>query len=1294
MGRARTAVGILVLLVLAPLVSLPVVAMRPAEPFAPSLLSFEASPSVPAAAPAPSFVWEWVELPGGPQVVNHRLVVRGDLVLVVGGYTGSGLLNETPLFDATIGAWGVPLPPPPTLGFSGAATTLDNGTVLALSGSTGANVTGAAAFLLPNDQWLPIPPIDTPLMNSSLVQLDNGTIVVVGGSNTTDGSPTPQATVRTYSSDGQWHADELPQLPAVAYEHTATLLDNGSLAIVGAGGGFQRPNVTASGATFVLEDGAWRTLPSLTDSRGGHGAQLLPDGQVLVLGGYDSTGVGYDTPNALNSTELLSSFDGTWSAGPSLSEARLGSGVASLADGTVVAIGGYGPSDSRLSSVEALAPGSGQWMPLPAAPYAVASAQALVLPTNGSILVVGGYAGTDPSDKLVPTARSAMLVRHAIENATLDVSLDPDGVLQPGDNATLELQLTNATGVPLPSVWVDLTTTLSEVTIDEPQLLTDGNGSATTTVRLGSDVALEPTSVNLTVAPRASPWLLATPQQLPLLLLPWPTSGDGGAVDYDLARWGRTYVNGSGASPTSSRSLSLERTGSNATIPFNGSDVLVEEWLLHESVDETWVDADRTTVILRTAVEEQWALVDTRAVVASDRFESFQLRTHEGASTDALNLSIVTNTTFLPTRALLDPRAVLIGDSTNARGFAQRHVTTTDLDSNLSTTLDEVVSFEQVLFVSGRSSGRPFPSQAQDWTLSHLDTTLLDGVPLGMAEATVVTQHQLWAGQPNVLLSAQTLVGGEVLYTDELVQLDGLERPLPGSIPPLVVQLSLGAGNLTSLASTSVRVDVSDGSAPLPNASVTLSALGASLPILSIDNGTTDPNGSLVATIQAPLVSAPIAAQIVASVGAVGFLPASANVTVQLLPDLVGPILTHIPPALGYAGANLTLQAQASDTAGVRGVSAFVRTSGSGSDFVEVPLGSDDGTTFEGTIDGASVEQPGVEYYLIAIDGAGATAQLPPGGTMTVPVAPAWAAQPLLTASYTHFGGTIVEATAGVVGSDGSLEFSPVLDPLRGDTGLDITFQAEVHLQGTLHFFQLHVNATAAALPAGVELAQLALYLWLPSTQAWAELARADPATPGEFYFNQTTPAQIEGTMATTLSVRSRQSLTPGGPSTGDIAVTVGPVTDASSHPLQGAKVSLVVGPAGTTSYPGFTGTDGRVTIRVPRAWVGEKVNATVTLEGYQPTHASAVLQANGSLPLGALVLTHIPPRALPWIDPAAVIILVIALALGITLASVVRKPASLEGTLTRREDDDRLATELVLPGDPDADDAAHAAEE
>ena len=80
--------------------------------------------------------------------------------------------------------------------------------------------------------------------------------------------------------------------------------------------------------------GTWTLTGSLNTARIAHTATLLPNGMVLVAGGFDNAG------NALHSAELYDPASGTWTVTGSLNTARDYHTATLLSNGMVLVAAG------------------------------------------------------------------------------------------------------------------------------------------------------------------------------------------------------------------------------------------------------------------------------------------------------------------------------------------------------------------------------------------------------------------------------------------------------------------------------------------------------------------------------------------------------------------------------------------------------------------------------------------------------------------------------------------------------------------------------------------------------------------------------------------------------------------------------------------------------------------------------------------------------------------------------------------------------------------------------------------
>jgi len=176
--------------------------------------------------------------------------------------------------------------------------------------------------------------------------------------------------------------------------HTATLLHDGRVLIAG---GFvccvvegQTATETASAAAEIFDPvtGNFTPTGSMAAGRALHQATLLPDGRVLMSGGFGTPGPGEPCPEH---AEVYDPASGTFAPAGDLQIGRSLHSAILLTDGRVLVVGGLADLSDRtgVTQTEIYVPATNAWSPGPMLQAAWRGATATLL-GNGKVLVFGG----------------------------------------------------------------------------------------------------------------------------------------------------------------------------------------------------------------------------------------------------------------------------------------------------------------------------------------------------------------------------------------------------------------------------------------------------------------------------------------------------------------------------------------------------------------------------------------------------------------------------------------------------------------------------------------------------------------------------------------------------------------------------------------------------------------------------------------------------------------------------------------------------------------------------------------
>jgi N-acetylneuraminic acid mutarotase len=180
--------------------------------------------------------------------------------------------------------------------------------------------------------------------------------------------------------------------------HTATLLPNGKVLVAGGYGG---SSYLVQSEMYDPATGTWNQTGNLNFKRSSHTATLLPNGKVLVAGGSftDPDFSNWDNSRPPTTyypvkSELYDPATGTWSQTGNLSFTRDRHTATLLPNGKVLVTGGAGYGGSLVQS-ELYDPSTGAWSQTGNPNDDRYSHTATLLP-NGKVLVAGGRSSTIP----------------------------------------------------------------------------------------------------------------------------------------------------------------------------------------------------------------------------------------------------------------------------------------------------------------------------------------------------------------------------------------------------------------------------------------------------------------------------------------------------------------------------------------------------------------------------------------------------------------------------------------------------------------------------------------------------------------------------------------------------------------------------------------------------------------------------------------------------------------------------------------------------------------------------------
>lgn len=165
--------------------------------------------------------------------------------------------------------------------------------------------------------------------------------------------------------------------------YSETVLQSGKVLVAGGTGSGGLADTLRRCDLYDPATGEWAATGRLRRPRAFHSANLLPDGRVLVVGGYQTGPDQY-----LATAELYDPATETWRKAPSSSGGRQTHTATLLADGRVLVVGGYDNATYQLFDPETDKWGEAK------KPFRTTEApaeHAAVMLQDGRVLVAGGW---------------------------------------------------------------------------------------------------------------------------------------------------------------------------------------------------------------------------------------------------------------------------------------------------------------------------------------------------------------------------------------------------------------------------------------------------------------------------------------------------------------------------------------------------------------------------------------------------------------------------------------------------------------------------------------------------------------------------------------------------------------------------------------------------------------------------------------------------------------------------------------------------------------------------------------
>jgi IPT/TIG domain/Kelch motif/Galactose oxidase, central domain len=354
-------------------------------------------------------------------------------VLVVGGMNDTTSdLGTAEVYNPAAGTWAATGSMADDPGAGGTATLLPNGTVLVAGGcctpAAGPGALASAQIYNPaTNSWTATGSMSIGRYYATATLLGNGTVLVVGGDNIVPDmmsgmGSSPLTSAEIYNpATGSWQGAGNSATGHVWA--TASLLPSGQVLV--AGGSLSGCCGGVTGADlYTPSTGAWQAAAPMNTPRESAAAVVLPNGTVLMTGGYE----GVTATAWLASTEIYQPSTNTWTPGPNLNTGRAYHTATLLPNGQVLVAGGY--DGGALATAELYSSGTTS-PPAPAVtgvtPASGPAAGGTAVTVTGSNLAGGSVAFGTTAATGVSCAASSCTATSPAGTGTVNVTVTTSG---------------------------------------------------------------------------------------------------------------------------------------------------------------------------------------------------------------------------------------------------------------------------------------------------------------------------------------------------------------------------------------------------------------------------------------------------------------------------------------------------------------------------------------------------------------------------------------------------------------------------------------------------------------------------------------------------------------------------------------------------------------------------------------------------------------------------------------------------------------------------------------------------